>query len=152
PWAAYAFNFALLIALYVYYGKDALTKALTNRRSSIKGEIDEAQKLLKEAEVRAKKYQKKLDALDADMESARKALIDAGYAERERIVREAREKAARMERDAQFLAEQELKQSKDDLTRETLARAVAAAEALIKDSIGPVDHERLAEEYLAQLQ
>jgi F-type H+-transporting ATPase subunit b len=151
PWGAYAINFAILVGIYVYYGRDIVKKGLVERRAGIKREIDEAQKLLEEAEKRAKKYQKKLEHLDKDMEAAKKALVDAGVLERERLIREAREKAARMERDAELLLEAELKQMREDLLRETLDDAVNAAEELLKKSITQADHERLAEEYLQQL-
>jgi len=151
PLGAYVLNFAVLVAVYVYFGKDRVKKGLVDRRASIKREIDEAKSLLTEAEKRAKKYQKKLGSLEADGDAAKKALAEAGFAERERIVRDAREKAARMERDAEFLLEQDLKQTKNDLVRFALDRAVASAEELLKKEIGPADHERLAEEYLAQL-
>src|SRR5207237_7812994 len=79
------------------------------------------------------------------------ALVEAGKADRDRIVREAEEKAARMEKDAVFLVEQELKQLRQDLTREAVEIAVAAAEELLKKRVTPVDQERLAEDYLAEL-
>lgn len=151
PWGTYAINLALLLAIYWYFGKDAIKTSLKSRRERIKHEIDDAQKMLKEAESRAKKYQKKLEELDADVETATRSLVEAGGAERDRIVREAKEKAARMERDAQFLVEQELKQMRNDIVRETLDATVVAAEEMLKKSIGPSDHERLADEYLEQL-
>ena len=151
PWGTYAINLALLLAIYWYFGKDAIKTSLKTRRERIKQEIDDAQKMLKEAESRAKKYQKKLEELDADVETATRSLVEAGGGERDRIIREAKEKAARMERDALFLVEQELKQMRNDIVRETLDATVAASEELLKKSIGPSDHERLAEEYLQQL-
>jgi F-type H+-transporting ATPase subunit b len=151
PWGTYAINLALLLGIYWYYGKDAVKKGLKDRRERIKQEIDDAQRMLKEAETRAKKYQKKLGELDADVEQATRALVEAGGGERDRIVREAKEKAARMEREAHFLVEQDLKQMHQDIVRETLDATVAASAELIKKTLGPADHERLAEEYLQQL-
>jgi F0F1-type ATP synthase membrane subunit b/b' len=151
PWGTYAINLALLLAGYWYFGKDAIKKGLAARRGRIKHEIDDAQRMLKEAESRAKKYQKKLQELDGDVDQAKKALLDAGTSERDRIVREAKEKASRMEREAHFLVEQELKQIHQEVVRETLDSTVAAAEELLRRSIGPAYQERLAEEYLTQL-
>ncbi len=151
PWGTYAINLAVLLGIYWYFGKDAVKKGLADRRGRIKQEIDDAQRMLKEAESRAKKYQKKLDELDTDIDQAKKSLTEAGTSERDRIVREAKEKAARMERDAHFLVEQELKQIHQDVVRQTLDRTVTAAEDILKRAIGPADQERLAEEYLTQL-
>lgn len=151
PWGTYAINLALLLAGYWYFGKDAIKNGLKARRARIKQDIDDAQRMLKEAESRAKKYQKKLAELDADVETATRSLVEAGGMERDRIVREAKEKAARMERDAEFLVEQELKQMRNDIVRETLDATVVASEEMLKKTLGPADHERLAEEYLEQL-
>jgi F-type H+-transporting ATPase subunit b len=151
PWATYAINLGLLAFLYWYFGKDAVKKGLADRRTRIQKEMEEAQKLLDEAQAREKKYKRKLKELDADIEQAKKGLADAGASERDRIIREAKEKAARMERDAHFLVEQELKQMHNDVVRETLDATVRGAEELLGKSIGPADQERLAEEYLTQL-
>lgn len=151
PWGTYAINLGLLVFIYWYFGKDALKKGLANRRTRIQKEMEEAQKLLEEAQAREKKYKRKLKELDTDIEQAKKALADAGAGERDRIVREAKEKAARMERDAHFLVEQEVKQMHNDVVRETLDATVQSAEELLKKSINASDQERLAEEYLQQL-
>jgi len=151
PWGTYAINLALLIGIYVYFGKDAVKKGLADRRTRIQKEMEEAQKLLDEAQAREKKYKKKLKELDTDIADAKKSLEDAGASERDRIIREAKEKAARMERDAHFLVEQEVKQMHSDVVRETLDATVRQAEELLKKSITAADQERLAEEYLHQL-
>jgi F-type H+-transporting ATPase subunit b len=152
PFVALLINFALLLFLYYRFGKEGVASALKNRRESIAKEIEEAQRIRREAAARAKEYQAKLEKLDEEMDVARKALIEAGKGEKERIVREAEEKADRMRRDAQFLLEQELKQLKVDLTRETVDVAVSAAEELLKQRVTAADHERLAEDFLTQLQ
>jgi F-type H+-transporting ATPase subunit b len=82
---------------------------------------------------------------------AREALVRAAEGERERIVAEAEAKAARMSKDAEFLALQELKQVRQDLWREAVEAAVQAAQELLKTNVTSADQERLAEEYLATL-
>jgi F-type H+-transporting ATPase subunit b len=151
PYGAMLLNFVVLMGIYVYFGKKPIAEALKSRRASVAKEIEEAQKMRKEAEERAAKYQEKLQHLEEELKDTRAALVEAGKADRDRIVREAEEKATRMEKDAQFLVEQEMKQLRADLTREAVEIAVAAAEELLMKRVTPVDHERLAEDYLAQL-
>jgi F-type H+-transporting ATPase subunit b len=151
PLAAYILNLAVLVGIYWYFGKKPVAEALTQRRVSIAKEIEEAQKMRKEAEARAKQYQAKLEKLDEELETTKKALIEAGKGEKERIVREAQEKAERMQRDAQFMLEQELKQMRADLSKETVELAIAAAEELLRKKITPSDHDRLADDYIAEL-
>jgi F-type H+-transporting ATPase subunit b len=151
PFGAMILNFVLLIGMYVYFGKKPVADALKNRRVEIAKEIEEAQRMRKEAEERAEKYQEKLRHLEDELKDTRAALVEAGKADRDRIVRDAEEKAVRMEKDAAFLIEQEVKQLRQDLTREAVEIAVTAAEELLKKRVTPVDQERLAEDYLAEL-
>ena len=151
PFGAMIINFVILMAMYVALGKKPIAEALKSRRATIAKEIEEAQKMRKEAEARALVYQEKLKHLEAEVKETREALIEAGKNERDRIVKDAEEKATRLEKDALFLVEQEVKQMRVDLTREAVEIAVAAAEELLKKRVTPVDQERLAEDYLAEL-
>ncbi len=151
PFLAMVVNFAILGAGYYLFGRKPIAAALQNRRDSIAKEIEEAQRMRHEAEERAKTYQAKLDRLEEEVRSAREALVRSGEAERERIVSEAEAKAERLHKDAQFLVEQEMKQIRQDLWRDTLDVAVAAAEELLKRGVTQADQDRLAEDYLADL-
>lgn len=151
PWGAYAINFALIAGIYYYFGRKGVANALKARREAVVKEIEQADRLRREAEERAKRYQRKLGHLEADLEAARKALVDAGVRERERLIKEGEEKAARMGRDAQFLIGQEVRQMRQDLLREAAELAVRAAEDLLRQRLTPADQEQLAQAYLDQL-
>ncbi|MEO8875555.1 MAG: ATP synthase F0 subunit B [Polyangiaceae bacterium] len=151
PYSIYLMNFALLIALYVKLGRKPIAEGLKARRESIAKEIEDAQRMKKEAKQRAKKYQAKLEGLDDELASAKAGLIEAGKADKARIVRDAEEKAARMNKDAAALLEQETRQVHEDLVNETVEAAVREAEELLKKRVMPEDHERLAEDFLASL-
>lgn len=151
PFIASIVNFGILVAGYYLLGKKPIVAALQNRRDSIAKEIEDAQKMRREAEARAKIYQAKLDKLEEEMQTAREAFVRAGEAERDRIVAEAKAKAERMRKDAEFLVLQEVKQLRLDLWRDTLDSALGAAAELLKKGVSPADQERLAEEYLVDL-
>ncbi len=151
PYAALVINFAILLFIYYRAGKKPVADALKNRKDVIAKDIEEATRQKKEAEARAKKYQADLGNLDKDLETTKKALEEAGKAERDRLIQDAREKADRMKRDAVFLVEQESRQAKLDLTRETVEAAMGRAESLLQSQITPEDHERLCAEFLLEL-
>ena len=151
PFAAMLINFAILAGLYYFLGRKPIAQALKTRRAAVAKEIEEAQRMKAEAEARAKMYQAKLGRLDEELTMAKQALVEAGRGERDRIVRDAEEKAARMEKDATFRIEQEMRQIRQELWRDTVEVAVTAAEDLLKKRITPADQERLAEDYLAEL-
>ncbi|MGH7330421.1 MAG: ATP synthase F0 subunit B, partial [Polyangiaceae bacterium] len=73
PYAVYVLNFGILVFLYWRLGKKPIKDALKDRRASIAKEIEEAQKMKKEAKQRAKKYQAKLEGLDQELEGAKQA-------------------------------------------------------------------------------
>lgn len=151
PYIAMLINFGILAAGYYLLGKKPIAAGLQARRDTISKEIEEAQRMKHEAEERAKTYQHKLEKLEDELRAARESLVRAGEAESERIVAEAEAKAERMRKDAEFLVEQELKQIRGELWRDTVEAAVLAAEDLLKKRVTPADQERLAEEYLADL-
>jgi F0F1-type ATP synthase membrane subunit b/b' len=151
PFVAMLINFGVLAAGYYFLGRKPIAAGLRARRDTISKDIEEAQRMKHEAEERAKTYQVKLEKLEEELVAARESLLRAGEAESERIVREAETKAERMRKDAEFLVEQELKQLRGGLLRETVEAAVAAAEELLKKRVTPADQERLAEDYLADL-
>jgi F0F1-type ATP synthase membrane subunit b/b' len=151
PFVAMLINFAILAGLYYFLGRKPIAQALKTRRAAVAKEIEEAQRMKAEAEARAKQYQAKLGRLEEELTTAKQALIEAGRGERDRIVKDAEEKAARMQKDATFRIEQEMRQIRQELWRDTVEIAVTAAEDLLKKRITPADQERLAEDYLAEL-
>jgi F-type H+-transporting ATPase subunit b len=151
PFLAVLINFGILVGGYFLLGKKPIAAALENRRDAIAKDIEEAQRAKLAAEERAKIYQAKLERLEDEVRAARDALLRAGEAERDRIVADAEAKADRLRSDAQFLVEQELKQVRQDLWRETVEAAIGAAHELLASRVTAADQERLAEDYLADL-
>lgn len=151
PYLAAVINFAILVAIYVYFGKKPIADALKGRRNEVAKQIEEAQQIKREAEGRAKQYASKLGELNDELTRTRATLVASGVAEKARIVREAEEKAARMQKDALFMLEQERKQVRLDLQRETVLAALAEAEGLLRTKLTQADQERVAEEFLATL-
>ena len=151
PFIATFINFGILAAGYYLLGKKPIAAGLQARRDAIAKEIEEAQRMKREADRRAKTYQAKLDRLEDEVRLAREALVRAGEAERERIVAEAEAKAQRMRKDAEFLVEQELKQMRQDLWREAVEAAVSSAAEMLKKRVTGADQERLAEAFLSDL-
>jgi F-type H+-transporting ATPase subunit b len=144
-------NFGILVSLYYYMGKKPIAEALRQRRITIGKDIEDAQKMLEEAKERAKKYQGDLKNADVDAATAKSALVTAGKGEVERMIADAQEKAERMKRDAERLVEQERKQAREDLLRETVDLAVDHATKLLEKNVTAEDHQRFAQDLLAEL-
>ena len=151
PYLAALINFAILAFVYVYFGRKPIAAALTARREEVSKQIEEAQRIKREAEARSTQYASKLEDLGQELEATKGALAAAGATEKARIVREAEEKAHRMERDAEFMLQQERKQLRLDLQREAVAAAIVEAEQLLRTKLTAADQERVAEEFLVTL-
>jgi len=144
-------NFGALILLFAWVIRKKGNPALAERRKQVEAELEEAQRLRAEAEKRHMETATRLEKLDEEMVEIRGDMIKAGEAERDRIVAQAEEKAARMRKDAGFLIEQQVKQLREDITREAASAAVMAAQDLLQKSTTDSDQDRLAEAYLERL-
>lgn len=81
----------------------------------------------------------------------RREMKKGGLAERDKIVADAAARSEKLHAEARFLVEQQMKQLKDDLTREAIEAAIGAAEKILKERTQAADQERLANEYLERL-
>jgi len=144
-------NFGALVLLFAWVIRKKGNPALAERRKQVEAELEEAQRLRAEAEKRHMEAATRLEKLDQEMVAIRAEMVKAGEAERDRIVAQAEEKAARMRKDTNFLIEQQIKQLREDLTREAASAAVMAAQELLQQSTTDSDQDRLAEAYLDRL-
>jgi F-type H+-transporting ATPase subunit b len=144
-------NFTVLVLLIAWVIRKKGNPALAARRAEVEKELAEAKRLRAEAEARHMETATRLEKLDQEMVEIRADMIKAGEAERDRIVAQAEEKAARMRKDTTFLIEQQIKQLRKDLTRQAASAAVVAAEELLQKSTTESDQNQLAESYLNRL-
>lgn len=144
-------NFGVLVGLLVYLARKPTKAFLVSRRAAVVEGLDEAQKMKAAAEAKYEEYQTRLANLDTELAQIKEEIIASGEAERERIVAEAERKAARLRRETEFLIEQQLKQLRVDLTKETVETAMAAAEKVLRERATDDDQQRLAKAYLTKL-
>jgi F-type H+-transporting ATPase subunit b len=151
PLIAMLLNFAGLLAILIWLGKKPLMAFLQARHIAIRDALEDAQKTRAEAEARYKEYSQRLDQLDKELARLREEMSHVAKADRERIVADAEERAARLQREADFLLSQELKQVKKDLEKDLAVAAVGAAEEVLRRVTTGQDQTRLAEGYLDML-
>ena len=149
--AASFVNFAVLLGILVYLGRKPTRAYLASRRAAVVDGLAEAQRMKAAAEAKYNEYQARLANLDAELAQIKSEIIASGEAERERIVAEAERKSARLRRETEFLIEQQLKQLRVDLTRESVEAAMTAAEKLLRERTTDDDQQRLARAYVGKL-
>lgn len=151
PYLYLLVNFAILAFIYYRAGKKPIADGLKDRHDTIAKDLIEAAKIKEEAEARLADYTKRLEQLEGELQRIKGEIIATGEADKERMVKEAEEKAERMRKDAQFLLDQEMKQLRLDMIAFTADAAVAAAETVLKSRVTSQDHDRLADDYLKQV-
>jgi F-type H+-transporting ATPase subunit b len=144
-------NFLVLVGLIVWVVRKKVNPALAARRDEVEKELAEARELRVAAEKRHMETATRLEKLDQEMLQIRGDMIKAGEAERDRIVTQAEEKAARLRKDTSFLIEQQIKQLRKELTQQAAVAAVAAAQELLQERTTDADQDQLAEAYLNRL-
>ena len=151
PFGALLLNAAILyFILFKLLGKPILDGLRTRKETILRG-MDDAARMKRDAETRLEDYEEKLDHIDDEIVRVRNEMREAGQLERERILKDAKERRARMERDAKILIEQELKAAREELMREAVRAAVSSAQSTLQAKISSSDQQRLADEYIGGL-
>jgi F-type H+-transporting ATPase subunit b len=151
PFGAWLLNAALLYGVIFRYAKKPLADALKNRKAGILRGMNEAKRMRKDAEARLADYESKLERIEEEVERVTKEMREGAAQERQSILKEARERRERMERDARLLIEQELAAAREGMKRELVTQALASAIETLKARLTEDDNRRLADEYLAGL-
>ncbi len=152
PVTALLLNSALLYLILFKILGPGIKEGLKKRKQDIMKGMDDAAKMKKDAAVSLKQYEDKLKHIDEEIDRVRREMREAAHAEREQILREAKERRDRMEREAKLLIEQEIKAAREELMRETVRAAVSTAGDLLVKQLSSSDQQRIADEYLTSLE
>ncbi|MGE0326513.1 MAG: hypothetical protein AB7K71_30195 [Polyangiaceae bacterium] len=152
PVSALVLNSILLYFILFKLLGPSIKEGLKKRKQDIMKGMDDAAKMKQQAAASLKQYEDKLKHLDEEIDRVRREMREAAHAEREQILREAKERRDRMEREAKLLIEQEIKAAREDLMRETVRAAVSTAGELLTKQLSSSDQQRIADEYLTSLE
>jgi F-type H+-transporting ATPase subunit b len=145
-------NLALLLAVLFVLARKPIQAFFRDRRDRIKGELQSAAQLRKEAEQRYAKWQRQLVDLDAELERVRATVRERAEAERERILADARAGAERIRSDAHVAVEQELRRAREQLREEASALSIQLASELLQAQVSDADRDRLLDEFIAKIE
>jgi F-type H+-transporting ATPase subunit b len=144
-------NFAVLaIGLFLVL-KKPLSQALNGRIQGIKEQLEDLEAKKKEAEAKLVEYDAKMAALDQEAQALLDEYAKQGEAAKARILEEAEAAAEKLKEQASRNIESEFMQAKAELKAEIVEKALAKAEAIIKEKINSDDQEKLVDEYLEKV-
>jgi F-type H+-transporting ATPase subunit b len=152
PVLAYVINFILLLVIIYLIARKPLAAFLQDRSATVKAQLEEAQKMLEQANERLADYSAKLERMDEEMTRLRAEFIAAGEAERDRLIAESGAKAERMREDARLRIQQEIAQLREEVRIEMIERAVAAATEALVTQVKEPDQRKLADDYVERLE
>ncbi len=145
-------NLVILLAVLVYFARKPVQAFFEERRSGIRGELDDAAQLKKDAEENFSKWQRRLADLERELEEIRTTARERAETEREHILAAAQESAARVRRDATTAIEREVRRAHDRLRDEASDLAVELAAGMLREQVGPADRERLLDEFITRVE
>jgi len=143
--------FVLLAIFLVKVLKKPILAFLMKRKEEIKNSLDQAKKKEMEAQRLLGEWEKKLEFMSREITELHQSIQLEGDAERRRIIGRAQEEGARIRRQAQVIAEQEVKKARASLKKEMVNLSVELADNLLKKAIQPQDQERLVKEYIGKM-
>jgi F-type H+-transporting ATPase subunit b len=144
-------NFAVMLGILLKFAAKPFKDFLRNRQAAIKEKVDEADRLLKEAESLKGTYQEKLAQLDREIETFRKWALEEAEKEKAKILAEAHAMAGRIREQAQLAYDQELEDAMATVRAEIARRTLVTAEQTIRQIFKEDDHNKMVDEFIEKL-
>lgn len=147
-----AVNLAILVGVIVWAARGPVMGFFGDRRSQIQSDLDEAARLLSEAETRNSELQRRIVDLGSEVEEIRETTRARAEEESERILAEARKAAERIRADATAAVDQELRRAQKELRDEAASLALSAAADILREQIAESDRDRLLDEFITRVE
>jgi F-type H+-transporting ATPase subunit b len=145
-------NFAIFVGLLFFLLRKPVKEFWESRAGRIGFEIQEGEKMGREAKARHDNLQKRVSRLDSDAQSLVLALEREGELERKQLQDDGNRRVSRMKDDSVRILEQEARKAREALKEQVAALAVETAEKMVRENIRGEDQKRLSDEYLAGLE
>ena len=144
-------NFAVMLGILLKFAAKPFKDFLRNRQAAIKEKVDEADRLLKEAESLKGTYEGKLAQLDREIATFRKWALEEAEKEKAKILAEAHAMAGRIREQAQLAYDQELEDAMATVRAEIARRTLVTAEQTIRQIFKEEDHNKMVDEFIEKL-
>jgi F-type H+-transporting ATPase subunit b len=147
-----ALNFAILIAVLVYFGRQPIRDFFAARQDRIRADLGAAARALSEAEARHAEWQRKLVALDTETARIQEQARQRAESERQHVLADATAAAERIRSDARAAVDQELRRAREELRREAAGLAIEIAAQTLRARVTDADRGRLVDEFITTIE
>jgi F-type H+-transporting ATPase subunit b len=141
-------NFLIYAFIIVKFAFPLIRDFLKSRHDEVVSTIRQAAAKKQAAEALVNEYRAKLSGLDREVGSIHGSLREEGEREKRKLVGEAQATAIKIQEDAYFLAEQEVKMARQKLREEMADQAEATARQLIERHLSGADQNRLVDDFI----
>ena len=142
------FNFAVLLAILVYFGGRAVNKALLARHEQLKAELASAAAARTQAEQRLRKHEARLAGLELEIAAMRAGIRQEAEVEKQQLIAAAEERAKRVREETVFAIEQQVKEAQIALRRDVAEQALRVAEDILRRTVDANDQRRLLDGFM----
>lgn len=151
---AYRFlNFTLLvIILFIVIRKTAVKDFFSSRRNEIRQKLDALKKEREDAETRHRELEKKLKEFETQKTDIIAQYEAEGALEKEKIIKEAEERAEQILLQADLTIQREMEAAKGRLKQQVVEAAANKAQELIEKEIKQNDHDQLIDEFIERVE
>jgi F-type H+-transporting ATPase subunit b len=146
-----AVDFALFLALLVWFGGKPLSNTILARHHAVKKAIEEAAAAKAEALKKAAEYEDRIKQLDGEIASLRLEFKKGGEATRERLNEAGKRTAERIAKDTSLTISAEESRARDALQQEAARLALGMAEKMVKERLAAADHKKLRDDFVREL-
>lgn len=154
PWTSlglHAFNLVLLLSVIGFFAGKKIKDAMADRAMEIRKDIEESDRLRKEANARFEELQWQLAGFETRLaEMKAQAEVEAEH-EKAAIMERAEREATRLREAAERTIRGETAKARIALRREAVVLAVGMAEQRLAANVGADDDARLANEFFSQI-
>ncbi|MCX5807297.1 MAG: ATP synthase F0 subunit B [Proteobacteria bacterium] len=153
-WLSWVFkfiNFAVLVGVIVKFGAKPLKEYFINKHTIVKDKIEEADRMLKEAQELKATYESKLGNLDKEIEAFKKTVLEEAENEKKKVMNEAMVLVSKLKEQAAITSAQEAKEVSGKIKEEIVRLTMEQAEKLVKERLTKEDHNRMVEEFIEKM-
>lgn len=144
-------NFLIYVGLIVFLVRKPAAAFFEARRANIAAEMEAARAAREAAEAQLREVKQKLADFDAERTGLLTEFRELGEQERRRIVAEAEGEAARIVRDAELAAENEVRRARGELETRMVDLALELAEKELNARLDPTLHGKLIDDGIEAL-
>jgi F-type H+-transporting ATPase subunit b len=144
-------TFLIFVGGLIFSVRGPLANFLEARAHDIKAAIEEASRAKADAEAKAAEYEKRLAALDTEIDDLRRDFEKQGEAERTRLEKAGKALAARIAADTEATVQAEVARARQTLQQDAALAAVGLAEKKVRELLAADDEKNLNQGFVQSL-